>query len=306
MKAGSTLEQLFNQGEFCVTAEIGPPKSASSKGIIKHAKELGQYVDGLNVTDNQTAIVRLSSMAGCVHILNAGAEPVMQITCRDRNRIAIQSDVLGAASLGVKNILCLTGDHQSFGNHPGSKNVYDLDSVTLLAALKGMRDDKKFVCGEDMKTEPRVFLGAAENPFADPFDFRVLRLRKKIAAGADFIQTQAIFDVPKFARWMEQVCERGLHEQTCIMGGVIPVKSARALKYMATVPGMSIPAELIERLEKASAPEEEGVALCVELIEQIRQIPGVRGVHIMAVYWESIVPTIVEKAGLYPRPAVKG
>ncbi|MCL6449885.1 MAG: methylenetetrahydrofolate reductase [Acetobacteraceae bacterium] len=302
MKAGGRLEALLERGEFVVTAEVGPPKGASSKGIRSHAALLKDFVDAINITDNQTAIVRLCSLAGALHVLAEGAEPVMQITCRDRNRIAIQSDVLGAASLGIKNILCLTGDHQSFGNHPGARNVFDLDSIQLISMLKGMRDEKRFQCGEEMKVEPRIFIGAAENPFADPLEFRAVRLAKKVAAGADFIQTQGIFDLERFHRFMEAVREAGLHKRVAILAGVIPAKSFGAMKYMSTVPGMSIPRALLDRMKAAEKPEEEGVNICVELIRELRKVEGVRGVHIMAVAWESIVPTIVERAGLLPRP----
>ncbi len=305
MKTESRLERVLAGGHFAVTAEIGPPKSASAKGIRKHASVLKDYCDGLNLTDNQTAIVRLSSIAAAVHVLDEGGEPVIQMTCRDRNRIAMQSDILGAYSLGIRNILCLSGDHQSFGNHPTSKNVYDLDSVQLVRMVKEMRDEKKFLSGDTMKTEPRMFVGAAANPFGDPFEFRVVRLAKKVEAGADFIQTQAIFDVEKFARWMEMVRDRGLHKQVYILGGVIPVKSEKALQYMQTVPGMAIPDELIKRMSAVKgkeAKQEEGVKICVEIIEQLKQVEGVCGVHIMAVMWERIVPEIVQGAGLFPRP----
>jgi len=305
MKAGGRLERLLERGEFAVTAEIGPPKGAGSKGVRNNATLLKDAVDAMNITDNQTAIVRLCSMAGAVHVLQCGGEPVMQITCRDRNRIAIQSDVLGAASLGIKNILCLTGDHQSFGNHPGARNVYDIDSVQLIAMLKGMRDDKKFQCGEEMKVEPRLYIGCAENPFADPFEFRVARLHKKAAAGADFVQTQAVFDLERFEQFMAEVRQQGLHKKIAILAGVIPVKSSAALKYMSTVPGMVIPESMLQRMKEAANPEQEGVTLCVELIDRLRRVEGVRGVHIMAVYWESMVPTIVERAGLMPRPRVE-
>ncbi|MEW6308347.1 MAG: methylenetetrahydrofolate reductase [Bacillota bacterium] len=302
MISGSRLERVLASGNFAVTSELGPPKSASAKGVTKHAAMLKDCSDGQNLTDNQTAIVRLSSIAAAVHVLAAGGDPIIQMTCRDRNRIALQSDLLGAASLGVKTVLCLTGDHQSFGNHGTAKNVFDLDSIQLIAAVKGLRDDKRFLCGEECKVEPKLFIGCAENPFADPFEFRVMRLEKKARAGADFVQTQAVFDVPRFAQWMEGVRSAGLHKRIHILGGVIPVKSAAALKYMATVPGMRIPAQLVKRMEGAADPEQEGVALCVEIIQQLRQIEGVAGVHIMAVYWETIVPEIVARAGLLPRP----
>ncbi|HHY39505.1 MAG TPA: methylenetetrahydrofolate reductase [Clostridia bacterium] len=306
LKTDSRIEKLLSQGHFVVTAEIGPPKSASPKGIIKNATLLKDAVDGMNLTDNQTAIVRLSSIAAAVHVMSAGGEPIIQMTCRDRNRIALQSDLLGAASLGIKNVLCLSGDHQSFGNHVTAKNVYDIDSIQLVSMVKTMRDEKKFLCGEEMKVEPRMFIGAAANPFADPFEFRVVRLAKKVAAGADFIQTQAIFDIERFKRWMAMVRDQGLHEKVAILGGVLPAKSFGAMKYMKDVPGMSIPEDLLKRMKgtpKEKQPE-EGIKICAELIQMIREVPGVRGVHIMAVMWEETVPEIVKMAGLLPRPSV--
>lgn len=302
----SKLQQLFERGEFVVTGEIGPPKSAGSNGIRHHAEQLAAYCDATNLTDNQTAIVRLSSIAAGVHVLGAGVEPIIQMTCRDRNRIAIQSDLLGAYSLGLRNVLCLAGDHQSFGNHPTAANVFDIDSIQLIRTVKRMRDEKKFMCGEAIKeNEPRFFIGAVANPFADPFEFRVLRLEKKISAGAQFIQTQIIFDVERFARWMELVRQRGLHERAYIMAGLMPVRSAKVAAYMQkNVSGMIVPDEMVERLKNAEDQQAEAVELCVEQIRQIRNIEGVRGVHIMAVGWEEIVPTIVEKAGLLPRPKI--
>ncbi|MDN5348479.1 MAG: methylenetetrahydrofolate reductase [Clostridia bacterium] len=305
LKTTSKLERLLSEGHFIVSGEVGPPKHSSPEGVIKHATTLKDYVDAMNLTDNQTAIVRMSSIAAAVHVLQAGGEPIIQMTVRDRNRIALQSDLLGAYSLGIRNVLCLSGDHQSFGNHPNSKNVHDIDSIQLIQAVKNMRDEKKFLCGEEIKAhEPRFFIGAAANPFADPFEFRVLRLEKKINAGADFIQTQAIFDMERFERWMEMVRERGLHKRAAIIAGVMPLKSARAAKYMQqSVAGMIVPDSIVERMEKASDPKAEGVAICVEQIKHLRTIEGVAGVHIMAVMWEEIIPTIVQEAGLYPRPA---
>jgi methylenetetrahydrofolate reductase (NADPH) len=235
------------------------------------------------------------------------------MTCRDRNRLAIQSDLLGAYVLGLRNLLCLSGDHQSFGTHPYAKNVYDLDSIQLVQMLKNMRDEKIFECGEEIRNtkksdilEPRMFLGVAANPFADPFEFRVIRLAKKIKAGADFVQTQCIFDLPKFKEWMEMVVDRGLHEKVYILAGVMPIKSYRVLQYMKNnVAGMSIPDDLIKRMKGAENPKAEGVEVCVEMIQQLREIPGIHGVHIMAVEWEEIVPDIVKKAGLSPRPVVQ-
>ncbi|MEW6524378.1 MAG: methylenetetrahydrofolate reductase [Bacillota bacterium] len=308
MKSGSKLELLFEAGYFVCTGEVGPPKSASSRGISKHAALLKDCVDAVNLTDNQTAIVRLSSIAAAVHVMRAGAEPIIQMTCRDRNRIAMQSDLLGAHSLGIRNLLCLSGDHQSFGNHPSARNVFDVDSIQLIRMVKDLRDEKKFQCGEACKFEPRMFIGAAANPFGDPFEFRVIRLAKKIAAGADFIQTQAIFDMAKFKRWMGMVRDMGLHEKVFITGGIVPVKSAVALQRNSEVPGMAVPEALIKRMQGVPKPkqQEEGVKIAVEFIQELQEIPGIRGVHIMAIAWEEIIPEIVERAGLLPRPVVEG
>jgi len=310
MKAGSNLERILSEGKFAATAELGPPKSADAELIKKKAELLKGKVDAVNITDNQTAIVRMSSIGAARLTLENGLEPVMQMVCRDRNRIAIQSDVLGASALGIKNMLCLTGDHQKFGNHPTAKNVFDIDSIQLLDMMKKMRDDKVFQCGEEIRNskkapvvEPRMFLGAAENPFAHPFEFRAVRLAKKVNAGADFIQTQCIFDVPRFREWMKEVVDLGLHEKVHILAGVMPVKSAGQVRYMKNnVAGMLIPDSLVERMKGAGDPKEEGVNFVVELINEVREIEGIRGVHIMAVEWEEMVPTIVERAGLLPRP----
>jgi 5,10-methylenetetrahydrofolate reductase len=305
MKAGTNLEKVLASGGFAVTAEAGPPKGTSPKVIQRKAEALKSCCDAVNVTDNQTAIVRMCSLAGCVLLKQQGVDPVMQMVTRDRNRIALQSDVLGAVALGVGNILCLTGDHQKFGNHPTAKGVFDLDSIQLVNALKNMRDSKKFVNGEDVSGEVPLFIGAVENPFADPFEYRVARLAKKVRAGADFIQTQAVFDVPKFARWMSMVTDRGLDKQVHIMAGVIPMKSAGMARYMRDgVAGLSVPDSLVKRMEQASNVKEEGVKIILEMVQQIREIPGVHGLHIMAVGWEEIVPEIVSKSGLMPRPVL--
>jgi 5,10-methylenetetrahydrofolate reductase len=303
MKAGTNLEKILESGGFAVTAEAGPPKGTSPAVMERKAEMLRRCCDAANVTDNQTAIVRMSSLAGCVLLKKDGIDPVMQIVCRDRNRIAIQSDVLGAIALGVGNILCLSGDHQKFGNHPTAKNVFDIDSIQLIQVLKTMRDEKKFMSGEDISGEVPIFIGAAANPYADPFEFRVARLAKKIKAGADFIQTQAVYDVAKFARWMKMVTERGLDKQTHILAGIIPIKSAGMARYMRDyVSGVSVPNEIVTRMEQAKEAKEEGKKIAVELIEQTAEIPGVHGVHIMAVGWEDVVPEITEQAGLLPRP----
>lgn len=309
MKSGSMLEKVLTAGKFAVTAELGPPQNANAEAVKKKAQYCLGNVEGANVTDNQTAIVRMSSIAAAAIAISCGVEPVVQMVCRDRNRIAMQSDILGAAALGVKNLLCLSGDHQKFGNHPEAANVFDLDSVQLIAMVKRMRDDKQFLSGDPIKEhEPKLFIGAVENPFADPFEFRVPRLAKKVAAGADFIQTQCVFDVEKFARWMKLVVDEGLHEKVYIMAGLTPVRSHRALQYMKTeVAGMSVPDELIKRMEGVEdkeARQEEGIKICLEMIEQVKNIEGVAGIHLMPIGWESITPVLCERAGLLPRPQV--
>ncbi|MCP4264437.1 MAG: methylenetetrahydrofolate reductase [Candidatus Brocadiaceae bacterium] len=303
LKAGSNLEKILKKGEFAVTSELGPPRGASREAVEKKAELLKGHADAFNLTDCQTAMVRLSSIASGAILLNMGMEPVIQMTCRDRNRIAMQSDILGASGLGMKNLLCLTGDHQCFGDHPEAKGVFDIDSIQLLDMSRKMRDEKKFQSGGDLKTEPRLFLGAAENPFADPFQYRAARLAKKIKAGADFIQTQIIYNVEKFENWMKMVREMGLHKKVYILAGVTPIRSLGMAKYMKkNVPGMDVPDEIIKRLEGAEKKKAEGINICLEIIERVRKIEGVSGVHIMAVEWEEIVPEITERAGLLPRP----
>ena len=301
MKAGTNLEKVLVSGRFAVTAEAGPPKGTSAAVVQKKGELLHNCCDAINITDNQTAIVRLSSLAGCVILKQQGVEPVMQIVCRDRNRIAIQSDVLGAVALGIGNILCITGDHQKFGNHPTAKGVFDIDSIQLIQTLKNMRDEKKFLNGEDISGEVPLFIGAAANPFADPFEFRVIRLAKKIDAGADFIQTQAVYDVDKFARWMEMVADRGLDKRAHILAGVIPIRSAGMARYMnANVPGIFVPDNLIE--EMSSAPKgkalTKGIEIAGRMIRQLKEEAICDGVHIMAIGKETVVPDILAAAGL--------
>lgn len=305
MKAGSNLEKVLEAGKFAVTAEIGPPQSANPEPLVHHARLLKGYADAFNLTDNQTAVVRLSSIASAVIIMREGVEPVIQMTCRDRNRIALQSDLLGAAALGIKNVLCLTGDHQTFGNEKGAKNVFDFDSIVELQVFDTLRREGRQPGGEVIRDPPKVYLGCAENPFATPYEFRAARLAKKVAAGADFCQTQAIFDMDMFERWMEEVRARGLDRKIHILAGVIPMKSVGAARYMKNkVPGMIVPNYIVDRMKNAKDPKEEGIRLCVEQIEHLKTVKGVHGVHIMAVAWEEIVPRIVEEAGLYPRPAI--
>ena len=307
MKSKSKLEKLMESGHFAVTGELGPPASADAEVIRKKAKYLKGCVDAVNVTDGQTAVARMASWAACLLGKAEGLEPTVQMTCRDRNRIALQMDILGVAALGINNILCLTGDHQSFGNHPMAKGVYDLDSIQLIKMVKDMRDERRFQCGDEMDVEPRLFIGAAANPFADPFEYRVFRLAKKAAAGVDFIQTQIIYNVEKFAKWMEAVREKRLHEKVKILAGVAPIKSVGAARYMQTrIPGMDVPDAVVERLRGVPKEEvsREGIKLCVDIINQVREIKGVAGIHLMAIEWEEVVPEIVEQAGLLPRPQV--
>jgi methylenetetrahydrofolate reductase (NADPH) len=302
----SNLQKVLESGIFSVSAEIGPPMSADADFVIKRARDLKGIVDAANVTDNQTAMVRMSSIAASYLSLQEGIEPVVQMTCRDRNRIAMQSDLLGAYALGIRNLVCLSGDHQSFGNHPESKNVYDIDSIQQLRGLRRMKEEKIFFSGKPTKKAAEFFLGATANPFADPEELQFIRLVKKVEAGAQFIQTQAIYDIEKFSKWMERVREAGLHKRTYILAGILVNKSLKSVEMTKKVAGMSVPDIFVERMKKATNQEEEGVNIALDLIKQIRSIEGVSGIHIMAVGWESIVPTIVERAGLLPRPNLQG
>jgi methylenetetrahydrofolate reductase (NADPH) len=295
------LESKLRSRKFTVTAEAGPPRGARPEVIREKARLLKDCVDACNVTDNQTSVVRMSSLAACKLLLEEGVEPVMQMVCRDRNRIAAQSDLLGAASLGISNVLCLSGDHQTFGDHPQAKNVYDIDSVQLLSIGRRMRDEGKFQSGEDVDGRPHLFLGAAANPFADPFQIRVPRLAKKVKAGAQFIQTQCVFNLDKFEEWMKGVRDRGLHERVYILAGITPIKSLPMAKYMATkVAGMDVPDSVIDRVKgvEKKKRKQEGIKIAVESIQRLKSVEGVHGVHIMAIEWEEAVPEIVQGAGL--------
>jgi 5,10-methylenetetrahydrofolate reductase len=329
--SGSNLEKVLKNGHFAVTGELGPPQNADAEVIRKKAKLLNGNCDAVNLTDNQTAIVRMSSIGAGTIVVQEGLEPVIQMTCRDRNRLAMQSDLLGAYALGMRNLLCLSGDHQTFGNHPTAKNVFDVDSIQLVQMVTALRDQHAFQCGEAIKgQEPRFFVGAAESPFASPIDFRPYRLAKKVQAGASFIQTQLIYDIEAFRTFMVKVRELGLADKVFILAGVGPLKSPTMARYMQDhVPGLRIPDQLIGRMEAAGAPwarqqankskdeltkedkkarsaawQAEGIKICIELIQQLREIEGVAGVHIMAIEWEDAVKPIVEGAGLLPRPIV--
>jgi methylenetetrahydrofolate reductase (NADPH) len=304
----SKLEKILAAGHLAVTSECGPPRDGRS-GVVEHkANLIRNHVDAINVTDNQTAVVRQCSLAACIKLKLMGLEPVLQMVTRDRNRIALQSDLLGATSFGICNVLCLTGDHQRFGDHPSSANVFDMDSTRLIQTVKQMRDDGRLLSGFEMQDgRPQMFIGAAENPFADPFEIRVLRLAKKVAAGVQFIQTQCIYNMDKFKLWMQGVIDMGLHEQVAILAGLTPMKNVGMAKYMKNrVPGIDVPDEIIKRL--AGVPKEkqaeEGIQICLEQIEDLKQVEGIRGFHIMAIEWEEKVPEIVERAGLFPRPGV--
>jgi len=326
--SGSNLEKVLRAGHFAVTAELGPPQSSDVESIREKARLLQGCCDAVNITDNQTAIVRLSSIAAGKIVLDSGLEPVIQMTCRDRNRLAIQSDLLGAYALGMRNLLCLTGDHQTFGNHPTSKNVFDIDSIQMVRAVSQMRDASVFINGEEIKgCQPRFFVGAAAAPFADPLDFRPYRLGKKVNAGANFIQTQLVYDIPAFEAYMEKIRSLGLHERTYILAGVGPLKSLGMANYMKkNVPGILVPDEIISEMEEAGAPwagkklsemskedkaarstawKEKGIQICINLIKALQKVDGVAGVHIMAIEWEEAVKPIVEGAGLFPRPVIE-
>lgn len=301
----SRLEKILNEGHLAVTSECGPPRGSDPEAITRKAEMIKAHVDAINITDNQTSVTRLCSLAACIHLKLKGAEPVLQMVTRDRNRIALQSDILGASSFDIHNILCLSGDHQHFGDNPTGQNVFDLDSIHLIQTVKQMRDEGKFLGGDDINRPPKMFIGAAANPFADPFEIRVPRLAKKVAAGVEFIQTQCIYNLDRFEEWMKQARDRGLHEKVYILAGLTPLKSAGMAKYMRNrVPGMDVPEGVVKRM--SGVPKEkqarEGIRICVESIQRLKEVEGVSGFHIMAIEWEEMVPEIVEKGGLYPRP----
>ncbi|MBW1721399.1 MAG: methylenetetrahydrofolate reductase [Deltaproteobacteria bacterium] len=306
-KTESKLERILAAGHLAVTSECGPPRGSDPDVIKKKAEKIRNHVDAINITDNQTSVTRLCSLAACIHLKLMGIDPVLQMVVRDRNRIALQSDILGAASFGIRNILCLSGDHQVFGDQPKGQNVFDIDSMQLIQTVRLMRDEGRFLGGDEIEGPPAMFVGAAANPFADPFEIRVHRLAKKVAAGAEFIQTQCIYNLDKFEQWMKQVRDRGLHEKVYILAGVTPLKSAGMAKYMKNrVPGMDVPDEVVKRMAgvaKEKQPE-EGLKICIESIQRLKEIDGVRGFHIMAIEWEEKVPEIVERSGLYPRPQI--
>ncbi len=306
-KTPSRLEKILTSGQLAVTSECGPPRGSDPEGITKKGELLRDCVDAINITDNQTSVTRLCSLAACIRLKQMGLEPVLQMVTRDRNRIALQSDILGAASFDIHNILCLSGDHQSFGDCPSGQNVHDLDSMQLIQLVRQMRDEGKFLGGDEITRPPAMFVGAAANPFADPFEIRVPRLAKKAAAGVEFIQTQCIYNLDKFEKWMKGVRDRGLHEKVFILAGVTPMKSAGMAKFMKNrVPGMDVPDEVVKRLSDTPKEKqaEEGLTICVETIQRLKEVEGVSGFHIMAIEWEEKVTEIAKRAGLLPRPAI--
>ena len=307
MKSSSNLEKILTAGHFAFTGELGPPRGTDAGEVRKKASYLKGMVDAVNITDNQTAVVRMASWAASIIVIQEGLEPNYQMVCRDRNRLAMQSDILGAYALGIRNMLCLSGDHQKFGDHPQAKGVFDIDSIQLIGMVKKMRDEGKFLGGTEIGHPPKIFIGAAANPFADPFEWRVYRLAKKIKAGVDFIQTQCIYNMEKFRTWVKQANDMGLTEKVYLLAGVTPMKSVGMAKYMKNnVPGMDVPDELIKRLQGVDKKmqADEGIKIACEQIEEFKQLKGVAGVHLMAIEWEHKVPEIAERAKMLPRPVV--
>jgi methylenetetrahydrofolate reductase (NADPH) len=304
IKSSSRLERVLRSGRFAVTAELNPPDSADPSSVYERALVLAEVCDAINATDASGANVHMSSVGVCAILTRAGYEPVMQVSCRDRNRIAIQGDLLGAAAMGVRNVLCLTGDGVQAGDQPEAKPVFDLESTTLLRTARILCEKGQFLSGRRLEVAPRFFLGAASNPFVPPYDFRPIRLGKKIEAGADFIQTQYCFDLPRLHQFMQSVRDLGLHERVFILVGVGPLRSAKAAEWMRThVPGVVIPDVVINRLNSVPAAQQrqEGKRICVEIIQEVREIQGVSGVHVMAYRQEELVAEIIDEAGLLPR-----
>ena len=303
--SGNVFERMLRSGQFVVTAEVSPPDSANADDVLAAARKLSKVADALNVTDAAGANCHISSFATCVLLNQAGYQVILQMTCRDRNRIALQGDLLGANAVGIKNFLCLTGDDVVIGDQPQAKRVFDFDSIQLLRTAKTMRDEGIFLSGRKLSTPPDIFIGAVANPFVEPFDFRPLRLAKKVQAGADFIQTQYCFDIQRLKRYMEQVRNLGLHERCFIIVGVGPLRSERSAEFLRTkIPGVFIPDSILSRIRKApgNKQREEGKKICLEIIQQAMEERGVAGIHMMAYRQEDIVDEVIEEAGLLPRP----
>ena len=307
MKSGSNLEKILRAGQFAFTGELGPPRGTSVAAVREKAKHLVGMVDAVNITDNQTAMVRMSSWAASLIAIEEGLEPNYQMVCRDRNRLAMQADILGASALGIRNMLCLSGDHQQFGDHPQAKGVFDIDSTQLIGMVKKMRDEGKFLGGADIDEPPKIFIGGAANPFAEPHEWRVYRLAKKVKAGVDFIQTQCIYNMERMRQWVKESVDMGLTEKVYILAGVTPMKSVGMARYMQLkVPGMDVPNAIIKRLQGVGKKKvaDEGIKIACEQIEEFKEMKGVAGIHLMAIEWEHKVPEIAERAKVLPRPVV--
>ena len=307
MKSGSNLEKILRAGHFAFTGELGPPRGTNVSVVREKAKHLVGMVDAVNITDNQTAMVRMSSWAASLIALEEGLEPNYQMVCRDRNRLAMQADILGASALGIRNMLALSGDHQQFGDHPQAKGVFDIDSTQLIGMVKKMRDEGKFLGGADIDEPPKIFIGGAANPFAEPYEWRVHRLAKKIKAGVDFIQTQCIYNMERMRQWVKESVDMGLTEKVYILAGVTPMKSVGMARYMQLkVPGMDVPNAIIKRLQGVDKKKvaDEGIKIACEQIEAFKEMKGVAGIHLMPIEWEHKVPEIAERAKVLPRPVV--
>jgi methylenetetrahydrofolate reductase (NADPH) len=307
MKEETNLQKILARRKFAVTCSCTPPRGTKVDFVYKHAPQLKGKVDAVNVDDNPTASVRMSSWALSKILLDMAIEPVLQMVTRDRNRIALQSDLLGASALGVRNVLCLTGDHQARGDHPQAKKVFDLDSIQWIMAVKQIRDQGLLMNGKKITGAPNFFIGGVANPFVASLELHILRLQKKIAAGIDFIQTQPVLDMEHFKQWLDQASKQGLPDQCPIIAGVILLRSPKMARHLQKhVPGIMIPDTIIDRLD--AVPEnkqpEEGMNICVERILELKETKGVRGIHIMAVGCEEKIAEIVERSGLLPRPDV--
>lgn len=298
-KVRSKLEEILTEGKFAVTAQISSPQHAGGDSIVQQGRGLFNYVDAINVTDNQSAVVSLSSVAAAAILMRQQQEPVMHVSCRDRNRIALQSDLLGAYALGIRNVLCLSGDHPALGNQPGAKSVYDLDTINLITLVKQLGEEGTLLGGIECLVPPRFYIGCVINPLAFPRPLTMLQLEKKTAAGADFVQSVSVFDMEGFAGFMEDVRTLGLHNRIKILAGVRPLQSVEEAVSLQRC-GIAVPNTVIERMRLAEDQKAEGLEICIELISTLRNIPGVAGVHITTSNWENIIPFIVERAELRP------
>ena len=308
MKTKSNLERVLETGRFAVTAQVSPPQNTETEALRDKINLLKGYVDAVNIPDGESAVVAMASWAGCLIGKQEDLDPIAQMTCRDRNRIAMQMDVLGISALGVNNILCLSGDPVSFGNCPDAKPVFDLDSIQLITMVKRLRDEKELENGQPITgKEPRLFIGAVANPFAEPIEDEVIRLRDKVNVGADFIQTQPVYNIERFRKWMGLVQKEGLDRKAKILAGINPIPSLAAARYMKTkIPNMDVPDAIIERLQKVRRKEEmaeEGIRIAINTINELKEIEGIAGIHIMTLQREETIPTICSAAGLYPRPS---